>query len=163
MRKIQDKIIPWDQVSSFSEQLRANNSNLVFTNGCFDLLHRGHVEYLEKARALGDFLWVGVNSSASVSRIKGPKRPIHSEEDRAIVLSALESVDFVTIFPQDTPMELIALVQPRFHTKGGDYNPDSLPETELVQSLGGKVIILPFVAGKSTTSTLKKLEESLSS
>lgn len=153
-----EKIILWDQIPALRNSL--NGKNIVFTNGCFDILHRGHVEYLAQARKLGDLLWVGVNSSASVSRLKGPKRPIHSEEDRAIVLSALGSVDFVTIFPQDTPLEIISLVRPAIHCKGGDYDVESLPETPLIRSLGGKVVILPFVDGKSTTNILKKLEES---
>ncbi|MCC5816318.1 MAG: D-glycero-beta-D-manno-heptose 1-phosphate adenylyltransferase [Leptospira sp.] len=159
MRNIQEKIIHWNNISKFRESL--NGKQVIFTNGCFDILHRGHVTYLVEARRLGDFLWVGINSDLSVSRLKGPNRPINSQDDRALVIASLESVDYVTIFPQDTPLELIELVKPSVHTKGGDYDIEKLPETPLVRSLGGKVVILPFVAGKSTTNTLKKLEESL--
>lgn len=161
MRSIEEKIIPWDRIPELREKLDKDTEKLVFTNGCFDILHKGHVSYLAQARGLGDLLWVGLNSSASVSKLKGPKRPINSEEDRAFVLASLESVDFVTIFPQDTPLELIQRVKPHIHTKGGDYDVENLPETPLVRSLGGSVVILPFVDGKSTTGTLKKLEESL--
>lgn len=159
MINLTDKIISWDQVSHLRKSLDA--SKIVLTNGCFDILHRGHVEYLAEAKNLGNILWVGLNSDQSVRRLKGNSRPINSEMDRAILLAALSSVDFVTLFPQDTPMELISLVRPHIHTKGGDYDIEKLPETPLIRSLGGEVRILPFVAGKSTTNTLKKLEESL--
>jgi glycerol-3-phosphate cytidylyltransferase len=153
------KLVPRELVKSVRAGI--GDSNLVFTNGCFDILHRGHIEYLLKARNLGDFLWVGINSDHSVSKLKGPNRPINSEGDRARLISALEFVDFVTIFEEDTPIELIRLVAPKIHCKGGDYDPESLPETPVVRSLGGRVEILPFLPGKSTTNTLKKLEESL--
>ena len=136
--------------------LRAG-ARLVFTNGCFDILHVGHVEYLEEARSLGDFLAVGVNSDASVRRLnKGPDRPVNREEDRCRVLAALECVDFVTIFAEDTPREILALLKPDTHCKGGDYRPEDLPEQEIVVANGGRVVILPFVTGYSTTAILKR-------
>lgn len=152
------KIIEWDKIKTQVNQLK--DKRIVFTNGCFDLIHRGHVEYLYKAKELGDILWVGLNSDSSVRKLKGSKRPIQTEEDRAIILAAFYFVDFVTIFSQDTPIELIQLIQPFIHVKGGDYTPSQLPEATVVESYGGKVVILPFVPGKSTTQIVKKLEKS---
>lgn len=152
------KIIEWDKIKTQVNQLK--DKRIVFTNGCFDLIHRGHVEYLYKAKELGDILWVGLNSDSSVRKLKGSKRPIQTEEDRAIILAAFYFVDFVTIFSQDTPIELIQLIQPSIHVKGGDYTPSQLPESTIVEAYGGKVVILPFVPGKSTTQIVKKLEKS---
>lgn len=133
---------------------------LVFTNGVFDILHVGHVTYLQQAKELGDILVVGVNSDQSARKLgKGSDRPIHNLKDRTTMLMALRSVNFVLAFEEDTPVEIIKLLQPDIHVKGGDYNPDSMPETQVVRSYGGKVVILPFVPGHSTTSILKKLAE----
>lgn len=140
-------------------QLQENGKTVVFTNGCFDILHVGHVTYLDQAKALGDILVVGLNSDASVRRLKGPTRPIHSEKDRATVLAALRAVDFVSIFDEDTPISLILDLKPNIHTKGGDYDAKQLPEYTAVHSYGGKIHILPFVEGKSTTDTLRKLSD----
>jgi len=138
-------------------KLRAGKK-LVFTNGVFDVLHAGHVQYLAQARALGELLIVGMNTDASVKRLgKGDNRPIHSLEDRAAVLSALRSVDAVVSFDENTPEELIALLKPEIHVKGGDYRIEDLPEASIVQSYGGKVVILPTLEGRSTTGILKKL------
>jgi len=137
--------------------LRAGKK-LVFTNGVFDVLHAGHVQYLAQARALGELLIVGMNTDASVKRLgKGDNRPIHSLEDRAAVLSALRCVDAVVSFDENTPEELIALLKPEIHVKGGDYRIEDLPEASIVQSYGGKVVILPTLEGRSTTGILKKL------
>ncbi|MDX1934235.1 MAG: D-glycero-beta-D-manno-heptose 1-phosphate adenylyltransferase [Capsulimonadales bacterium] len=142
-----------------AEELRQQGKRLVFTNGVFDILHVGHVRYLQEARSLGDALFVGVNSDASVKRLKGPERPIHPEDDRAEVLAALACVDSVCIFPEDNPQELLRLVRPSIHAKGGDYRtPDALPETPLVRSLGGDVVILKLVEGRSTTGTIRKMK-----
>lgn len=131
---------------------------LVFTNGVFDILHAGHVTYLEQARALGDLLVVGLNSDDSVRRLgKGPERPINTLEDRATVISALRSVDAVLEFGEDTPERLISELRPDIHVKGGDYLADQLPETAIVRSYGGKVVILPFLDGRSTTRIIRKL------
>ena len=134
---------------------------LVFTNGVFDILHAGHVTYLAEARALGDLLIVGLNSDDSVRRLgKGTNRPINGQNDRACVLSALRAVDGVVVFDEDTPVELIKSLHPEVHVKGGDYDVEALPETKVVESYGGRVVILPFLPGRSTTTVLKKLGES---
>lgn len=138
--------------------LRAEGKRVVFTNGVFDILHIGHVRYLQEARALGDALLVGVNSDASVRRLKGPTRPVNPEDERAEVLDALACVDGVCLFSEDTPHDLIEVVRPDIHAKGGDYvNPDALPETPLVRRLGGEVVILPLVPGRSTTGLLERV------
>lgn len=129
---------------------------IVFTNGCFDILHRGHVTYLSEARKLGDLLVVGVNSDASVKRLKGPSRPINSEADRAFVLLGLKSVDAVEIFTEDTPLELIKLIRPHVLVKGGDWKIEQIVGGTEVLSWGGKVLSLNFVNGFSTTSIIER-------
>jgi glycerol-3-phosphate cytidylyltransferase len=133
---------------------------IVTTNGCFDILHVGHVRYLAEARKLGDLLIVGVNTDASVKRLKGPTRPLNNEADRAEILAALECVDYVTLFTEDTPVEFLAEVQPNFHAKGGDYNPADLAETPVVESFGGQMKIINLVPGKSTTGLIAKIDAS---
>ncbi|MFO1220834.1 MAG: D-glycero-beta-D-manno-heptose 1-phosphate adenylyltransferase [Burkholderiaceae bacterium] len=131
---------------------------LVFTNGVFDILHRGHVSYLAQARAQGAALLVGLNSDASVRRLnKGPERPLNREDDRAWVLAALSAVDFVVVFDESTPCELIAAVRPDVYVKGGDYDIETLRETALVRSWGGRALALPFVQGFSTTSLVDRM------
>ena len=138
--------------------LMRRNLRLVFTNGVFDVLHAGHVRYLGEARALGDLLIVGMNSDASVRRLgKGPERPINPLEDRSEVLAALRSVDAVVAFEEDTPESLIGRLRPEVHVKGGDYRAEDLPETAIVRSYGGEVVILPLLPGRSTTATLRRL------
>jgi D-glycero-beta-D-manno-heptose 1-phosphate adenylyltransferase len=140
-------------------KLRAGKK-LVFTNGVFDILHAGHVLYLEKAKSLGNLLIVGVNTDGSVQRLgKGPGRPINALEDRVIVLSALRFVDAVVAFDEDTPEQLIAALKPEFHVKGGDYREADLPESKIVRAYGGVVVIMPTLEGRSTTNTLRKLED----
>ncbi|HJR64139.1 MAG TPA: D-glycero-beta-D-manno-heptose 1-phosphate adenylyltransferase [Gemmatimonadaceae bacterium] len=129
----------------------------MFTNGVFDLLHRGHVDILAAARALGDALVVGVNTDASVRRLKGPGRPVRSERERAVVLAALESVDAVVLFDQDTPLELIRALRPNVLVKGGDYTPDAVVGREDVERAGGKVVIIALTPGHSTTATIERL------
>lgn len=142
-----------------AEQLRAEGQRIVFTNGVFDILHVGHLRYLKEAQALGTVLLVGVNSDASVRRLKGPERPVNPEADRAELLDGLACIDSVCIFSEDTPLELIRVVRPNIHAKGGDYKtPDALPETPLVRSLGGDVVILNLVEGRSTTETIRKMK-----
>ncbi|EMY15381.1 bifunctional protein RfaE, domain II [Leptospira weilii str. Ecochallenge] len=150
------RIVPWENVAIFANRIR-ENQRIVFTNGCFDLIHRGHITYLSQARELGDFLWIGLNSDSSVKRLKGEQRPVVPEDDRAILLSNLRFVDAVTIFSQDTPLELIRLIKPAIHVKGGDYKAEDLPETSIVREFGGKVEILPFVPGKSTSLLIEKI------
>lgn len=139
--------------------MRKQRRRLVATNGCFDILHLGHVTYLEAARKEGDALLVAVNSDASVSAIKGPNRPVNNEQDRAAVLSALASVDAVLVFYEPDAMRMLAEVKPDIYAKGGDYTIDTINQDErrLVESQGGKVVVLGGVPGKSTTGLLEKM------
>jgi rfaE bifunctional protein nucleotidyltransferase chain/domain len=130
---------------------------VVFTNGVFDLLHPGHVDLLTAARAAGDALVVGVNSDDSVKRLKGDDRPVRGEGERALVLAALESVDAVTVFPQDTPRDLILALHPDVIVKGGDYTPDSVVGRAEVESWGGRVVIVPLTPGQSTSAIVERL------
>lgn len=132
------------------------NKKIVFTNGCFDILHVGHVRYLSQAKALGDILVVGINSDRSVSQLKGPTRPIQNENDRAEILSSLKSVDLVTIFDEETPLELIKLLQPDVLVKGGDWSIDKIVGSDIVLAKGGKVLSLDFIEGRSTTKIIEK-------
>ncbi|MCM2322775.1 MAG: D-glycero-beta-D-manno-heptose 1-phosphate adenylyltransferase [Oligoflexia bacterium] len=135
---------------------RRPRARVVLTNGCFDIIHKGHVRYLEKARALGDLLVVALNSDESVRRLKGPERPINRLEDRAEVMAALGCVDFVTWFGEDTPQATIRQLRPKLFVKGGDYRVADLPEAPDVLAGGGKIRIIPFVEGQSTTSILAR-------
>lgn len=139
-----------------AEQLKGKK--IVFTNGCFDILHRGHVTYLNQARDLGDLLIVGINSDESVKRLKGPERPVNMLEDRAYVLSALKSVDYVIPFEEDTPLNLINLIMPDILVKGGDYTIDRIIGAQEVLANGGKVEIIPFVPGKSTSAIIDTIK-----
>ena len=130
---------------------------VVFTNGVFDLLHPGHVDVLTAARARGDALIVGVNTDASVARLKGPGRPVRNEAERAYVLAALEPVDLVVLFEQDTPLELVRALRPDVIVKGGDYTVDSIVGANEVESWGGEVVVVPLTPGQSTTSIIEKL------
>ncbi len=136
------------------------NKKVVFTNGCFDLLHIGHVKYLKEAKSKGDFLIVGINADASVKRLKGPTRPIQNENDRSEILAALESVDATVIFTEDTPENLIKMVHPDVLVKGGDWKINQIVGGEFVQGYGGQVLSLMFIDGKSTTSIVSKIEKS---
>ena len=152
------KIIAYAELPKWREQFR-DGRKIVVTNGCFDLLHLGHVTYLETARNLGDFLLVGVNSDAAVRGLKGEGRPVNNEEDRALVLAALESVDAVCIFPDVRASQFLSAAKPEIYVKGGDYTLDTLDQTErrIVENSGGRIELIPFVPGKSTTSLLQKL------
>jgi len=136
---------------------RPREGRLVFTNGCFDILHRGHVEYLHQARTLGDALVVGVNTDASVEGLKGPGRPVVSQDDRAMVLAGLESVDAVTLFHEDTPQALIGALLPDILVKGGDYAMNQIVGREAVEEAGGEVKVIPFIQGRSTTDLLQQI------
>jgi len=156
------KVLSRTELGLVVESLRAAGKKLVFTNGVFDLLHPGHVRYLTAARALGDVLIVGLNSDASVRRIKGPGRPIQDEASRAEVLAALGSVDFVVIFDEDTAAELVKFIRPDVYVKGGDYagvGPDRWPEAEVVRAYGGEVRTLEFAPGYSTSEIIRKIME----
>jgi D-glycero-beta-D-manno-heptose 1-phosphate adenylyltransferase len=154
-----DKIVTGEKLPAWRAALRAAGKKLVVTNGCFDLLHLGHVSYLESARNLGDALLVGVNGDGSARQLKGEGRPVNPEADRAAVLAALASVDGVCIFAEKTAVKFLAAAQPDIYVKGGDYTPDTLNQDErrAVESAGGKIVIIPFVPGKSTTALLKKI------
>ncbi len=154
-----DKIIAWDDLPAWRKNFRATGKKLVVTNGCFDLLHLGHVTYLENARNYGDALLLGVNGDAGVRELKGPTRPVNSETDRAAVLAALESITGVCIFPEKTATNFLAAAQPDIYVKGGDYTLETLNQDErrAVESAGGKIVLVPFVPGKSTSSLLDKI------
>lgn len=137
---------------------RPREGTVVFTNGCFDLLHPGHVAYLEEARSLGDALVVGVNTDDSVRRLKGPTRPLVPEVDRARVLAGLAAVDAVTLFDEDTPAELIAALRPDVLVKGGDYTPDRIVGRDTVEAEGGRVRVIPFLPGYSTTDLVRRIQ-----
>ncbi len=156
-----DKIIPWDQVLRWRTAQQAAGKVLVVTNGCFDLLHLGHVTYLERARNLGDSLLVGLNGDDSVRQLKGPDRPLNPEQDRAGVLAALESVTAVCIFTERTATRFLQLVHPDIYVKGGDYTLDTVDQDErkVIEGAGGKVVILSFVPGRSTTNLLEKIAQ----
>ena len=140
---------------------RGSGQQVVFTNGVFDLLHRGHVEYLNAARALGDALIVALNTDASVRRLgKGADRPVNTERDRAIVLAGLACVDYVTFFDEDTPQNIIRELLPDILVKGGDYTPETIVGRDEVEAAGGRVVVIPFVQGHSTTDLLRKIRES---
>lgn len=143
-------------VSGCADFYRAQNKKIVFTNGCFDLLHIGHVTYLEEARRLGDVLIVGINTDASVKRLKGPTRPIQNENDRSRILAALKAVDHTVLFDEDTPLKLIQTVRPDILVKGGDWKPEQIVGSDFVLANGGRVRSLNFVDGKSTTSIIEK-------
>ena len=151
-------IIPREYIKEACETVRADGATIVFTNGCFDILHAGHVRYLTAAAAMGDFLVVGLNSDASVRRLKGEGRPIVSEADRAEVLESLRAVDIVTVFDEPTAEELIRLVRPDVYVKGGDYSLETLPEAKIVQEAGGRIELIPFVEGHSTTSVIERIK-----
>lgn len=154
-----DKIIPWEKLPEWRAALRKSGKKLVVTNGCFDLLHLGHVTYLETARSNGDVLLIGLNGDNSVRQLKGADRPLNSEQDRAGVLAALESVSGVCIFAEKTATRFLSAAQPDVYVKGGDYTLDTLDKDErgAVEGAGGKIVIIPFVPGKSTTDLLKKI------
>jgi len=155
------KIISREEAACWVREQQARGLKVVFTNGCFDLLHPGHVAFLEEARSLGDALLVGVNTDASVRRLeKGGARPVNNETDRARVLAGLSAVDRVVLFSEDTPLALITEVQPDILAKGGDYKVDEVAGREVVLARGGRVLILPFRAGYSTSRLIERIRAS---
>lgn len=154
-----DKIIAWDKLPEWREGFRRRGLKLVVTNGCFDLLHLGHVTYLESARQQGDALLIGLNSDEAVRQLKGPTRPINTETDRACVLAALQSVGGVCIFHEKRATRFLEHARPDIYVKGGDYTLETLDQEErrTVEQAGGKIVIIPIVPGKSTTATLEKI------
>ena len=154
-----NKLKTASELAAIREELEKSGKKLVFTNGCFDLLHAGHVRYLQQARALGDALLVALNGDGSVRALKGPERPLNPEGDRAEVLCALGCVDFVTIFPTVRVTEVIRTVRPHIYAKGGDYTPEKLDKEErlAIDETGCQIAILPMVEGRSTTNLIKKM------
>jgi len=138
-------------------QLRRAGKTVVFSNGCFDILHPGHIHTLTHAKALGDVLIVGINSDASVKRLKGERRPILNQGERAVMLAALEAVDYVTAFEEDTPLALIQLLQPHVLVKGGDWSSESVVGREVVEADGGRVVLVPYQEGLSTTGFIERV------
>ena len=153
------KIKSLDVLSRLIAAEKDRGKRIVFTNGCFDLLHAGHVKYLQKARSLGDLLVLGLNSDASVRRLKGPKRPLIDQDERAHLLAALDCIDYVIVFDEDTPLELITALKPHILAKGGDYSLDGVVGREFVESYGGRVELITFVDGKSTTNIIERVLE----
>ena len=154
---MKEKIKGREDLRKTLEDLRKKGKRIVFTNGCFDLLHVGHVRYLEAARALGDILIIGINSDPSVRGLKGPMRPILPLEERAEILSGLGCVDYVTVFDEPTPLELITFLRPHVLVKGGDWTKEDVVGRDVVEGSGGEVIILPFVTGSSTTNIIETI------
>lgn len=150
-------IINTNDIAVVRNKIKNDKKSIVFTNGCFDILHRGHAAYLNQAKSLGDKLIVGVNSDRSVRALKGESRPVNNESDRAFLIDNLKSVDYVIIFDEDTPYDLIREIQPDFLVKGGDWKEEDIVGWDIVKESGGKVLSLKFIENYSTTNTIKKL------
>ncbi len=155
---VERKIITRDKLKNLRAIWNLKDKKVVFTNGCFDIVHRGHVEYLAQAHALGTTLVVGVNTDASVRRLKGPARPVQDEVARAMVLASMQFVSYVVLFDEDTPYELIKEVQPDILVKGADYKPEDIVGYDIVKAKGGEVVTIPFVEGYSTSGVIAKLQ-----
>lgn len=152
-----NKLKSLKEIKKISAKLKKQGKKIVFTNGCFDILHYGHIKYLEKCKKLGNFLIVGLNSDSSIKKIKGKGRPVTGQKARAAVLSALESVDFVTLFGDKTPEKLIKTVRPHILAKGGDWRAEDIAGAGFVKSGGGRVVTIPFIEGYSTTRVIKRI------
>ena len=153
----EQKILGFEGLAELSARLHRERKKIVTTNGCFDLLHWGHIKYLHDARALGDVLICGINADASVRRLKGPDRPIWDERVRALQLAGLACVDYVAVFVEDTPVRFVEAVRPDVHVKGGDYEGRDVVEKGVVEKLGGRMVCVPLVPGFSTTGLIEKL------
>jgi len=156
---MKNKLKTWEEITSIIKGLKNQNKKIVFTNGCFDILHSGHVQYLTEAKELGDILILGLNSDSSVKRLKGNDRPINNEQERVIVLSALYSISYIVIFEDDTPYKLINHIKPDILVKGGDWKPKDIVGSDIVGSYNGEVKSLSFIDGKSSTDIINKLKE----
>lgn len=153
---ITDKVVDIENISATIESIRSSGKSIVTTNGCFDIIHIGHIASLQTAKSYGDILIVGVNSDASAKRLKGESRPINNELSRVAVLAAMSFVDYVFLFEEDTPEKSLEIIRPDIHTKSGDYKAADLPEKDIVEKYGGKVIITDYFVGESTTNTIEK-------
>jgi D-beta-D-heptose 7-phosphate kinase/D-beta-D-heptose 1-phosphate adenosyltransferase len=160
IRFVLGRIIKQSELSEAVNKWRAEEKVIVFTNGCFDIIHRGHVEYLNKAKSLGDILILGLNSDDSVRKLKGVNRPYVPEKDRAYILSQLIPVDAVAVFEEETPLKIIKLVMPDVLVKGGDYTPDTIVGRKEVEENGGNVVAIPLVEGRSTSGLIEKIRSS---
>jgi D-beta-D-heptose 7-phosphate kinase/D-beta-D-heptose 1-phosphate adenosyltransferase len=159
IRCVLGKIINSSDMAEAVKKWRAEEKSIVFTNGCFDIIHRGHVEYLSRAKSLGDILILGVNSDLSVKKLKGEGRPFVPEKDRVYILSKLIPVDAVSVFEEETPLNLIKLVMPDVLVKGGDYTADTIVGRDEVEENGGTVVAIPLVHGRSTTGLIEKIRK----
>lgn len=157
--KIEERIKTWSEISHLTKEFKKEGKKIVFTNGCFDIIHFGHVKYLEEAKECGDILIVGLNSDQSVSRLKGPTRPVNGQFERAYVLSGLKAVDYLVIFDQDTPYELIQKLEPDVLVKGGDWKADQIVGSDIVLAKGGQVKSLNFQNGFSTSNIIDKINK----
>ncbi len=151
-------LVKQEELQDLLDNLKSQNKTIVTTNGCFDILHVGHVRYLKKAKSFGDVLIIALNSDKSIKSIKGPDRPINNENDRAEILNSLYFVDYVVLFDEDSPMDLLAKIKPDVHTKGADYTVETLPESKVIMDNGGRIEFITFVEGKSTTSIIEKIK-----
>ncbi len=151
-------ILSIDLAKQLAKELKAQGKKIVFTNGCFDILHCGHTTYLSESKKLGDVLILGLNSDDSVRRLKGESRPINNQSDRAAVMDSLKSIDYVVIFEEDTPYNLINAIIPDVLVKGGDYNKENIVGADIVENNGGSVVTINFVEGKSTTNIINKMK-----
>ncbi len=158
IKAIHDKIHTWESLAEQVKQWQQEGKKIVFSNGCFDLLHKGHVDYLNRAADMGDVLVMGLNTDASVSELKGPHRPIQDEQSRLLIIAALQCVSAVTLFAQETPYDLIKLVQPDVLVKGSDYKPEDIVGYDIVTAKGGEVKTIPFLPGFSTSGIEKKIK-----
>jgi rfaE bifunctional protein nucleotidyltransferase chain/domain len=157
VRTPQSKIVAFKDLRLLAEKLHAEKRKIISTNGCFDLLHWGHLSYLAEARALGDVLVCGLNSDRSVKALKGTDRPLCPEAERSLQMAAVEAVDYVVVFDDDRPDKFLEILKPAIHTKGGDYGGKTLPEAGVVERYGGKIVFLPYLPGYSTTALIGRL------
>lgn len=153
-----EKLIEKENLDNIIKKLKSENKKIVFTNGCFDILHAGHVRYLKESKKFGDILIVGLNSDVSVKKIKGETRPINPEMDRAEVLAGLEAVSYIVLFDETSPVKLLEEIKPDIYTKGADYTVETLPEAKTVLSYGGKIEFIKFLEGRSTTKIIDKIK-----
>lgn len=153
-----DKIKELNELELILKEHKSHGKKIVFTNGCFDLIHLGHIKYLKEAKKFGDILVIGLNSDNSVKKLKGEKRPLFSQDIRAEVLAALEMVDYVVIFEEDTPSEIMNRLRPDIQVKGGDYTPSEIPESKVLKGYGGQLKIVSFIPGFSTSEIIKKIK-----
>lgn len=153
-----EKLIEKEKLDNIIKKLKSENKKIVFTNGCFDILHAGHVRYLKESKKFGDILIIGLNSDISVKKIKGESRPINPEMDRAEVLAGLEAVNYIVLFDETSPVKLLEEIKPDIYTKGADYTVETLPEAKTVLSYGGKIEFIKFLEGRSTTKIIDKIK-----